>query len=541
MIHTRRRFLKTGSMAIGGLSAVPLIGDRFKSTSFLQGQEGNTSIVFDHRHRELLSIALDSAKITGAEYSDVRLTHSWNRRLIGNAAQVIDGESITVGVRALKNGYWGFASGPVWTKDELARLGKDATLQAQENGFGKERSVTLAPPSPLVDGEWIMPVERDPFDVHPFEIQDVIKGLSEYARRYPPLTGVFLDLNFFRQDKLFASTEGVSFSQRTYRSAAQGGVMHRINGQNGSILFDYLPSQGRGFEILDEADLRSQVQIVLERFKADNKLPAKAVDVGRYDMVLSDQAMSQLIGRTIGVACELDRALGYEANAGGTSYLFDPAEMLGTLKIGNANLNIGASRRMPGGLATSAWDDEGVSAKEYQIVRDGKLMDFHTSRESSGWIKDWYDKNGIPVESNGCAFAPAGVDTVLTHTPNLNLTPSTNSDNFDSLITSLEDGIAFRAISLSVDFQCSGGQAYSGGTCYEVKKGKPVSRLVGASFMFRTSELWNSIIALGGKDATRMHGVTVSKGQPAQSGFFSVSSPPGLFEKLTLIDAARKA
>ena len=43
--------------------------------------------------------------------------------------------------------------------------------------------------------------------------------------------------------------------------------------------------------------------------------------------------MASLVEQTFGVATQLDRALGYEANAGGTSYIDDPLGMVGHLQV----------------------------------------------------------------------------------------------------------------------------------------------------------------------------------------------------------------
>ena len=86
--------------------------------------------------------AIDSARTAGAFYADVRLTHA-RFRSFGWGGGVGDDESMTVGVRALVDGYWGFASGPALTPDELARLANEAVFQAKTNALGGRRTVIL--------------------------------------------------------------------------------------------------------------------------------------------------------------------------------------------------------------------------------------------------------------------------------------------------------------------------------------------------------------------------------------------------------------
>jgi len=84
-------------------------------------------------------LALDTARSAGASYADVRLSHTRERRT--SMADTGDDESMEVGVRALVDGYWGFASGAVWSPDEMARLGREAVHQAKVNALGKPRVV----------------------------------------------------------------------------------------------------------------------------------------------------------------------------------------------------------------------------------------------------------------------------------------------------------------------------------------------------------------------------------------------------------------
>src|SRR5690606_18852292 len=150
--------------------------------------------------------------------------------------------------------------------------------------------------------------------------------------------------------------------------------------------------------------------------------------------VLDAPSMVALLDRTLGRATELDRALGYEANAGGTSYLNDPFGMLGSYEAGAPLLTVTGNRSEPGGLATVQWDDEGVRPDTFPLVENGVLTDFQTTRESAGWLEDYYARTGRPFRSHGCANAPAAVDPPLQHTPNLVLTPGREELDFDDLV-----------------------------------------------------------------------------------------------------------
>ena len=65
--------------------------------------------------------------------------------------------------------------------------------------------------------------------------------------------------------------------------------------------------------------------------------------------------------------------------------------------------------------------------------------------------------------------------------------------------------------------------------------------IIGAAFLFRTPEIWQSILALGGPQSQEMHGFRRGKGQPWQVSPYSVSAVPAHIKRVDLIDATRKA
>jgi TldD protein len=90
------------------------------------------------------------------------------------------------------------------------------------------------------------------------------------------------------------------------------------------------------------------------------KLSAKSVDVGRYDLVLHPSHLWLTIHESVAHPTELDRAMGYEANYAGTSFVAPPEKVLGTLKYGSELMNIRGDRTEVGSLSACGWDDEGV-------------------------------------------------------------------------------------------------------------------------------------------------------------------------------------
>lgn len=549
MSVTRRLFLqKTGAAAAFAAAAAavprPLLAQLGRTPEPVPPVE-------DPRLEALAARALESARSAGARYADVRLTHTCTRRFWPSF--VHDEEALTVGVRALVDGYWGFASGPVWSPDEMARLGREAVHHAKVSAVGKPRTVELAPVPVVERGHWTMPVELDPFALSPFEIEDFLRGIDIYTGRITN-GGVRVGVQVNQatgvvQEKAFASTDGSYYTQRTYHTGGAFAAAVRLmdRGIESSFSLDCLSYAGLGWELyaadrvpqVRDQPLRDVIRQRVEETRELMLMPVKPVEVGRYDTVFDAGSMVQLLDQTLGRATELDRALGYEANAGGTSYLNDPLGMLGTYEAGAPLLTVTGNRSDPGAVASVQWDDEGVRPDDFPLVKDGILTDFQTTRESAGWLADYYARSGRPLRSHGCANAPAAVDAPLQHTPNLVLAPGRETLDFDALVAGMGEGIAVKRVGLDMDYQNSSGLGT--GEVFEVKRGKRVARIASAGFLFRATELWKGLLTLGGPASVRRYGVSVPKGEPAQRCLHSVSAPPAVVKQLTVIDPLRKA
>jgi TldD protein len=492
----------------------------------------------DRRFEELVGRALDAARAAGAGYADVRLTHD-RTRSIDYTSNVQETEDMVVGVRALVNGYWGFASGPVWSADEMARLGREAVVQGKTNALGKARIVELAPVTTVKDGHWVMPIRIDPFDVAPIEIADYLAGLRLFAVRTPGVSVIMDDCSLFTQEKAFGSTAGSYCTQRTYLTSGTFVMSLEQGEKRGGGSLDGLSPAGMGWELYRDQPLREAIERLIDEVKADMRLPVKPVDVGRYDMVFDARSVANLVHGTLGPATELDRALGYEANAGGTSYLDDPLHMVGSYQAGAPSLTVTANRSEPGACATVKWDDEGVTPDEFTLVKDGVLVDYQTTRESARWLEAYYGKRGTSLRSHGCAAAPSGIFAPLQHAPNLVMGPGKDALDFDALVTGLTTGIAMKEASFDMDFQKLNGLGT--GRAYEIKGGKRVAVIGGAGVLARAPELWKALLAVGGRASARRIGLMSEKGEPTQRHVASVTAPPAIFKQLTVIDPLRKA
>ena len=510
--------------------------------------------------RDLAMRAIDAAKAAGATYADVRLTRTLEQLNPGQnaASERVNGPTgdtimYGVGVRALVGGAWGFAASPYWEPDEVVRLAHDAVAQAKSNAVGGFSPADLGK-IPVATGSWSTPVRIDPFTV-PIEEREEILGswveLSKQAyrgaRRFQRGRGAIKSplgagALFHRQELAVATTDGAYFTQTTYRTAV--GFSYRLTDLTTDRSVSVMARKnlgfvGAGWEVVLDAGLPDQLPGLVETAQELLATPIRPGQVGRYDVVFDAASMASIVNATVGTPTQLDRALGFEANAGGTSYLSDPLHMLGTQQVGSTLLTVTANRSLPKGLATVKWDDEGVEPDDFTLVKNGILADYQTTREQAAWLAPYYQAHNQPVRSHGCAAADSALGITMQHSPNLALAPGLGDVTLDDLVRNTARGFAITDAGVSMDFQ--GRTGFGSGAVREIVNGRLGQQVAGLSFSFTTTELLKNIMAIGGRASIEHLPSGGVKGQPLQSRPHTVSAVPAKISNMTFVDPSRKA
>ncbi len=123
--------------------------------------------------------------------------------------------------------------------------------------------------------------------------------------------------------------------------------------------------------------------------------------------------------------------------------------------------------------------------------------------------------------------------------PNLVMAPAQSSADFETLIKDMGNGIAFRSLQATVDFQQLNGLGM--GSAYEVRNGKVVARYLNAGVLFRTPELWKNIMGIGGAQSATSYGQMAWKGEPGQVGYHTVTAVPALIKDVSVVDILRRS
>ncbi|MBI4408773.1 MAG: TldD/PmbA family protein [Gemmatimonadetes bacterium] len=526
----RREFLRRGSSA----SALGLLApDALGRVMTLPRPRRRAEV------RDLVLAAIDAARRAGASYADARLSRvrsqsvSTRERRVQN---ISSSETVGIGIRVLRQGSWGFAATRELTPDEVARAARQAVEQARANRRLQRRPVVLAPVQAFPDAVWETPIRVDPFEVPIEDKVGLLLQANEAALAVKGARFVNSSLFFHREETTFASTDGSFIRQTLYR------VQPSLNVT--AVTDDFSDFQSResveiapvaaGYEHVTEAKLVENAPRWAEEAVA--KLAARPVEPRRYTLVLHPSHLWLTIHESIGHPTELDRALGYEANYAGTSFLAPPEQVLGKFRYGPELMNIQADRTQERALATTGWDHDGVPADQWLLVKNGIFVDYQTTRDQVAWIEQL---TGVR-RSHGCSYAESWAAVPFQRMPNVSLLPGEEDIGVDELIADTDDGIYIVGEgSYSIDQQRYNFQ-FGGQLFYRIEKGKLAGMLKDVAYQSRTPDFWNSLDRIGGPRGYFLGGSLFDgKGQPGQSNAVSHGCVPARFRDVNVLNTGR--
>jgi len=487
--------------------------------------------------------ALSRARDLGAVHADVRVvsiltvyTRVRDARIEGS---LLDDDS-GLAVRVVVDGCWGFAASDRIDVDTARSLAERAVALARISAPLSTTRVELAP-EPVHVGTWVSAYDIDPFEVHEAERLDLLTSRSAALNAHPAVSHSTASLHAVKERVHYADLAGTRTTQQRVRIESDLTAI-AVNPTSGSFetMATTAPPAGRGWEYVTGAavtvggarawDWADELAALPDNLH--EKTLAPSVEPGRYDLVIHPTNLWLTIHESIGHATELDRALGYEANYAGTS--FATPDRLGTLQYGSSVMNVTGDRVVQHGLSTVGWDDEGVGAQSWDIVKDGVLVGYQLDRSMAAEF-------GL-ARSNGCAYADSAGHTAIQRMPNVSLQPAVDGPSLESLIGGVEDGIYIVGDkSWSIDMQRFNFQ-FTGQRFHRIRAGKLVGQLKDVAYQATTTDFWGSMRAVGGESTYLLGGAfNCGKGQPGQVAAVSHGAPVAVFEAVNVLNRAQEA
>ncbi|PWF47596.1 TldD/PmbA family protein [Massilia glaciei] len=541
----RRTFLKIGSGAAGAI-LVPVFGNAIAAEELMRP----LATAFK---KTLADVALNAATGAGASYCDVRIGRYLSQYLTTrnvNIESIANTESTGVGVRVIAGGAYGFASTNDMSPDSVAEAARQAVAIAKANARLQAEPLRMAPLKGVGEVSWSTPFTKDWRTVPIKEKADMLIAAN---RAGLDAGASFMESQLFQinQQKYFASTDGSYIDQDIHRLWSPFTATAVDKATNKFRTRDGLSSpMGMGYEFFDAkpehkvraaggvAPLYTRSYDIVEDARAAGrqareKLTAKSVEPGKYDLVLSPEHLFLTIHESVGHPTELDRVLGYEANYAGTSFATLDKWRSKSFKFGSERVNFTGDKNAPASLAAVGYDDEGVPAKSWDIIKDGILVSYQATRDQAHIIDE--------KASHGCSFADSWDSVQFQRMPNVSLKPGTQRLTPDEMVKDVKKGIYILGRgSYSIDQQRYnfqfGGQLY-----FEIKDGKIGQQLEDVAYQSNTQEFWNACSGICDERDYRLGGSFFDgKGQPSQVSAVSHGSSTTRFNGVNVINTARK-
>lgn len=537
----RRDFLKvTGA----GMLLLPAYGRAVAAEALLGGMDVA-------RKKRLADVALNAATQAGASYCDARIGRYLNQYVItreDKVENIVNTESVGIGIRVIANGTWGFAATSELSADAVARTAAEAVAIAKANSKLTTEPVQLAPVKGVGEVSWATPIEKNAMAVPIKDKVDLLLNVNAEAMK---AGADFVNSILFlvNEQKYFASTDGSYIDQDIHRIWAPMTVT-AIDKETGKFRSrDGLSApMGMGFEYLvpkkeHKLSLPGGATVYTSSYdmvedavaaakQARAKLKAPSVKPGQYDLVLDPTHLWLTIHESVGHPLELDRVLGYEANYAGTSFATLDKWKSGQFEYGNDKVTLFADKLQPTSLGAVAYDDEGVKTRRWDLVKDGVLVDYQKIRDQAHILGQ--------KESDGCCYGDSWSSVQFQRMPNVSLAPGKDPLTPAEMIKDVEDGIYIVGDgSFSIDQQRYNAQ-FGGQLFYEIKNGEITRQIEDVAYQMRTPEFWNACAAVCDERDYRLNGSFFDgKGQPGQVSAVSHGAATTRFNGINVINTAR--
>lgn len=471
---------------------------------------------------ELAYIAVEEGTRLGASYADARyeLRHqevvvTRNGVVTASDAQVERG----LGVRVLVRGAWGFCGVSEPTRHDVAVAVKKAVSLARAASILQTRPSELAPESPQ-RSVFRTTIKRDPLAVPLEDKVELLMGIDRRLRRVKGIVHAEAHFRALRQRKILVSSEGSEVDQELvatgagYTAAASDGGELQVRSSDGGA---YGIQLGKGWEAVAELDLDAHAEEVAEDAVA--LLSAPPCDADTAHVILDAPLVAHHVLRSVVPQLELDRVIEAERSRPGQA-LFSAAR-LGSMVFGSEAVGMYVDSRTPGGAGTAGFDDEGVRAQRVDLVTEGRLTGFLSSRETAHRV-------GLD-RSNGNMRAGGVFATPSIRASNVVLAPQ-HAGGLEDLVADTASGVLFlNPRGFGVDGHGEG-FILSAEAGWRVKNGQRTQRLKNPVLRGRLVDFWKRCDAVGDPESWRMFGAFAPPKSPPEEALpVGVGAAPARF------------
>ena len=188
-------------------------------------------------------------------------------------------------------------------------------------------------------------------------------------------------------------------------------------------------------------------------------------------------------------------------------------------------MHVTGDRTAVHGLASVGFDDEGVEAQQWDIVRGGILVGYQLDRRMARLMSEALGTS----RSNGCAYADSPGHVAVQRMANV-AAAAEGGPTTEDLIGPVDRGIyVVGDKSWSIDIQRYNFQ-FTGQRFYRIENGRLAGQVKDVAYQATTTDFWGSMAAVGGPETYVLGGAfNCGKAQQVKVAPVSHGCPSALF------------
>jgi TldD protein len=440
-----------------------------------------------------------------ADYAEVRMEEMKGVQAViknGNL-DIFQFQSVYgLSVRVLVDGGLGFSSTNTLTKESVSKAVKTAEKFAQTSAEKNAQYIGLSEEKMYTDSYSVDQKKN-------LEDADRVGKLLSLNNRLASQPGLAFQIYQYQdiqRTKYYINTEGAEI-----RSCIPGvsllAVLTIMEGTKSEQCQIYFGGCG-GWEIFEGFNayekLSREAQVAHRVLKEGKKPPT-----GEVTLIVGPEVAGITAHESCGHPFEADRILGREAAQAGESFV--KPDMKGDT-IGSNLVNIAEDPTIEGSSGFYLYDDEGVKARKRMLIKDGKINEFLSNRETAYTLKG---------NSNGAARSMRYDREPIVRMANTYFCAGDYTK--DELIEETSFGVLMESFTEWNINDTRFHQRYIGREAYLIENGEVTSPVLRPVLEVTTPGFYTSVDAVG-KEITLYAGIC-GKGDPAQGIPTSMGGP----------------
>lgn len=460
---------------------------------------------------ELIEKALNYAVSVGASYAEARFHNDFSKGFAlknGGLEGIQAGAERGMGIRVLVNGGLGFASTNILRPDSVTETVDKAVKMARASSYLRSSRIRFSREE-AYSVRWEV-LEKKPIENWSFSDKiDFFKSIDK--------TIIDLGINVASRylayservtERLYINTEGAQVASRVQRPTMFS-MITVMEAPKGVIQRPLQFGGSGGMEVVESWNLvgriSNEVKVMQDILLNSGRPPEGAVDV-----VVDSEVSGIISHEASGHPSEADRILGREGAQAGESYI--DLNDIGR-RIGSECVNIVDDPTVPGSYGFFLFDDEGVKARRKFLIKEGKINELLTNRETSATLG---------TNSNGSARASAYNVEPIVRMSNTFILPG--DYGLEELLNDVRDGVYIKSfMEWNIDDR-RWNQKYVGLEAYLVENGEITKPVRNPVIEITTERLFSSIDAVGKE--LDFSAATCGKGDPMQGVPVYTGGPP---------------